>query len=127
MVTIDIKKLLRDERQKRITPTTTVAQEESDELPACSLERKIDLASFAVGVDELSVGRALSAVRHGHSHPHFDAVSSTAPVNTVSVQGLFYIPDALTRQEEHAILEGIDAVPASRYACMIQSWTRRKL
>jgi hypothetical protein len=33
-------------------------------------------------------------------------------------QGLFYIPDALARQEEQAILEGLDAVPASRYVCM---------
>jgi hypothetical protein len=33
-------------------------------------------------------------------------------------QGLFYIPDALARREEQAILEGIDAVPASRYERM---------
>ena len=63
MVTIDIKKLLRDERRKRITPITAAVQEESDEHPACSLAHQVDLASFAVGADKLQAGHAVSAVR----------------------------------------------------------------
>ena len=62
MVTIDIKKLLRDERRKRITPITAAAQGDSHEHPACSLAHQIDLANFAVGADKLQVGHAVSAV-----------------------------------------------------------------
>lgn len=58
MVTIDIKKLLRDERQSRIKPVAEAAQDGSDEPSECSLSGRISLARFAVGVDRLSVLRS---------------------------------------------------------------------
>ena len=59
----------------------------------------------------------------GSSHPYLQAVSLRARGGAALMQGLFYIPDALTQREEQAILEGIDAAPASRCAFSIQPWT----
>ena len=55
MVTIDIKKLLRDERQRRTKPAAAAAQDASDEASECSLSGEINLARFAVGADKLPV------------------------------------------------------------------------
>lgn len=83
MVTIDIKQLLREERQRRKTPQADVPQRAEDEAAECSLTDQIDLGDYAVGQDKL--------------------------------QGLYYVPNALTRQRENAILAAIDSAPASRW------------
>jgi hypothetical protein len=65
MVNIDIKQLLRDERQRRITPDAAVAEQEFNEASVCSISGLISLDDFAVGADKLQVGAtsACGAVR----------------------------------------------------------------
>jgi hypothetical protein len=68
MVTIDIKKLLRDERQSRIKPVAAAAQDGTDEASECSLSGEIILTSFAVGADKLSVLRS-SCLQRANTQP----------------------------------------------------------
>lgn len=56
MVTIDIKQLLRNERQRRTGPKLVATQQAPDEVAECNLDGPIILADFAVGADKLQVG-----------------------------------------------------------------------
>lgn len=56
MVTIDIKKLLRDERQLRAAPTAKILEQNADESDA--LKHPLDLDSFAVGREKLQASCA---------------------------------------------------------------------
>jgi hypothetical protein len=70
MVTIDIKQLLRAERQKRTTSGAAAVHQEPDEEQTCSVSEVVRLDDFAVGTDKLLVsgGYVCSVLRATLSH-----------------------------------------------------------
>lgn len=55
MVTIDIKRLLREERQRRKGAQVDVSQHAEDETAECSLNGRVAVGDYAVGQDKLQV------------------------------------------------------------------------
>lgn len=118
MVKIDIKQLLREDRQRRIAPKAPVV-EHDDIAETGGLEQPVDLENYAVGRDHLQAGcvaaacitRPLPAQILTHVAPR----EQRHGINQCrDAQGLYYVRDVLTRRQEQEILCGIDSAPATR-------------
>ncbi len=118
MVKIDIKQLLREDRQRRIAPKAPVVEHDAI-TETGGLEQPVDLKNYAVGRDHLQAGRVAAACitrpLPAQILTHVAPREQRHCINQCrAAQGLYYIREGLTRRQEQEILCGIDSAPATR-------------